>query len=30
VIVDADKRSGKLTFNVSERVGEKGPAKARR
>jgi ATP-dependent Clp protease ATP-binding subunit ClpB len=30
VIVDADKRAGKLTFNVSERVGEKQPAKAKK
>jgi len=30
VIVDADKRSGKLTFKVSERVGEKGPVRAKR
>ncbi|MGC2197521.1 MAG: type VI secretion system ATPase TssH, partial [Terriglobales bacterium] len=30
VIVDADKRSGKLTFTVSERVGEKQPAKAKK
>ncbi len=29
VIVDADKRAGKLTFTVSERVGEKKPAKAK-
>ena len=30
VIVDADKRSGKMVFRVSERVGEKEPAKARK
>jgi ATP-dependent Clp protease ATP-binding subunit ClpB len=30
VIVDADKHSGKMTFAVSKRVGEKEPAKARR
>src|SRR5207302_8748929 len=30
LIVDADKRSGKLTFKVSERVGEKGPVRAKR
>ena len=30
VIVDADKKAGKLTFAVSKRVGEKEPAKARR
>jgi ATP-dependent Clp protease ATP-binding subunit ClpB len=30
VIVNADKRAGKLTFNVSERVGEKQPAKAKK
>jgi len=30
VIVDADKKSGKLTFEVSERVGEKEPMKAKR
>ena len=30
VIVDADKRAGKLTFNVSERVGDKAPARAKR
>jgi ATP-dependent Clp protease ATP-binding subunit ClpB len=28
VIVDADRKSGKLTFKVSERVGEKQPARA--
>jgi ATP-dependent Clp protease ATP-binding subunit ClpB len=30
VIVDADKRAGKMVFTVSKRVGEKEPAKARR
>jgi ATP-dependent Clp protease ATP-binding subunit ClpB len=30
VVVDADKRAGKMTFEVSTRVGEKEPAKARR
>jgi len=30
VVVDADKRPGKMTFEVSTRVGEKEPAKARR
>jgi ATP-dependent Clp protease ATP-binding subunit ClpB len=30
VIVDADKQAGKLTFKVSERVGQKGPVRARR
>jgi ATP-dependent Clp protease ATP-binding subunit ClpB len=30
VIVDADRKSGKMTFKVSERVGEKAPAKARK
>ena len=30
VVVDADKRSGKMTFAVSKRVGEKEPAKARK
>src|SRR6266576_1990425 len=30
VIVDADKRTGKVTFEVSKRVGEREPAKARR
>jgi ATP-dependent Clp protease ATP-binding subunit ClpB len=30
VIVDADKRTGKMKFEVSKRVGEKEPAKARR
>jgi len=29
VIVDADKKAGKLTFKVSKRVGEKEPAKVR-
>jgi ATP-dependent Clp protease ATP-binding subunit ClpB len=27
VVVDADKKNGKMTFQVSERVGEKEPAK---
>jgi ATP-dependent Clp protease ATP-binding subunit ClpB len=30
VIVDADKKAGKMTFAVSQRVGEKEPAKAKR
>jgi len=30
VVVDADKRAGKMTFEVSKRVGEKEPAKAKR
>ena len=30
VVVDADKKAGKMTFAVSERVGEKKPAKARK
>jgi ATP-dependent Clp protease ATP-binding subunit ClpB len=30
VVVDADKKAGKMTFDVSKRVGEKEPAKARR
>jgi ATP-dependent Clp protease ATP-binding subunit ClpB len=30
VVVDADKRAGKMVFAVSERVGEKKPAKARK
>jgi ATP-dependent Clp protease ATP-binding subunit ClpB len=30
VIVDADKKAGKMTFEVSKRVGEKEPAKAKR
>jgi ATP-dependent Clp protease ATP-binding subunit ClpB len=30
VIVDADKKAGKLTFHVSERVGEKQPAKTKK
>ncbi len=29
IIVDADKKAGKMTFEVSKRVGEKEPAKAR-
>ena len=28
VVVDADKKAGKMTFKVSERVGEKEPARA--
>ncbi|PYX96243.1 MAG: ATP-dependent chaperone ClpB [Acidobacteria bacterium] len=30
VIVDADRKTSKMTFKVSERVGEKTPAKARK
>jgi len=30
VIVDADKKAGKMTFSVSKRVGEREAAKARR
>ncbi|MGA9384359.1 MAG: type VI secretion system ATPase TssH, partial [Candidatus Sulfotelmatobacter sp.] len=30
VIVDADKKAGKMKFEVSKRVGEKEPAKAKR
>jgi ATP-dependent Clp protease ATP-binding subunit ClpB len=30
VVVDADKKAGKMAFEVSKRVGEKEPAKARR
>ncbi len=30
VIVDADKKAGKMKFEVSKRVGEKEPVKARR
>ena len=30
VIVDADKKAGKMTFDVSKRVGEKEPAKTKR
>ena len=30
VIVDADKKAGKMTFRVSERIGQREPAKARR
>jgi ATP-dependent Clp protease ATP-binding subunit ClpB len=30
VVVEADKKAGKMTFEVSKRVGEKEPAKARR
>ncbi len=30
VVVDADKKAGKMTFAVSKRVGEKEPAKSRR
>jgi ATP-dependent Clp protease ATP-binding subunit ClpB len=29
VIVDVDKKAGKLNFEVSERVGEKKPAKSK-
>jgi ATP-dependent Clp protease ATP-binding subunit ClpB len=30
VVVDADKKAGKMTFEVSKRVGETVPAKAKR
>jgi ATP-dependent Clp protease ATP-binding subunit ClpB len=30
VVVDADKKTGKMTFRVSERVGEKEPARAKK
>ena len=30
IVVDADKKAGKMTFTVSQRVGEKEPAKAKR
>ncbi len=30
VVVDADKKAGKMTFKVSERVGEKGTARAKK
>ena len=30
VVVDADKKSGKLKFEVSKRIGEKQPAKTPR
>jgi ATP-dependent Clp protease ATP-binding subunit ClpB len=30
VVVDADKKAGKMTFKVSERVGEKEPARAKK
>ena len=30
VIVDADPRTGKLVFQVSERVGDKQPVKAKK
>ena len=30
LVIDADKKSGKLQFEVSKRVGEKEPAKPRR
>ncbi|MGA7291055.1 MAG: ATP-dependent chaperone ClpB [Terriglobales bacterium] len=30
VVVDADKKAGRMTFKVSERVGEKTPARARK
>jgi ATP-dependent Clp protease ATP-binding subunit ClpB len=30
VVVDADKKAGKMTFTVSERVGEKEPARAKK
>ena len=29
VVVDGDRQAGKMTFKVSERVGDKAPAKAR-
>ena len=29
VVVDADKEAGKMKFEVSKRVGEKEPAKAK-
>ena len=29
VVVDADKKTGKMVFTVSKRIGEKEPAKAR-
>jgi ATP-dependent Clp protease ATP-binding subunit ClpB len=30
VVVDADKKAGKMTFRVSERVGEKVAARAKK
>jgi ATP-dependent Clp protease ATP-binding subunit ClpB len=30
IVVDADKKAGKMTFAVSKRIGEKEPAKAKR
>jgi ATP-dependent Clp protease ATP-binding subunit ClpB len=30
IVVDADKKAGKMKFEVSQRVGEKEPAKAKR
>jgi len=30
IVVDADKKAGKMVFTVSKRVGEKEPAKSRR
>src|SRR5208283_966911 len=30
VVVDADKKAGKMKFDISKRVGEKEPAKAKR
>jgi ATP-dependent Clp protease ATP-binding subunit ClpB len=30
VVVDADKKAGRMTFEISKRIGEKEPAKARR
>jgi ATP-dependent Clp protease ATP-binding subunit ClpB len=30
VVVDADRKAGKMTFKVSERVGEKAPARAKK
>ncbi|MGA2348511.1 MAG: type VI secretion system ATPase TssH, partial [Candidatus Sulfotelmatobacter sp.] len=29
IIVDADKKTGKMTFKVSQRIGEKEPAKTK-
>jgi uncharacterized protein YwbE len=30
VVVDADRKTGKMTFKVSKRVGEKEPAEAKK
>jgi hypothetical protein len=30
MVVDADKKAGKMTFKVSERVGEKEAARAKK